>query len=73
MSESQFFIEQARDDLLSFCVFNDYNFDIISHHELIASHLDKLMKWEIQNLIISMPPRAWKSRTDYAATALSNR
>lgn len=62
MSESQFFIEQARNDLLSFCVFTDYNFDIIAHHELIAEHLKKLMDWEIQNLIISMPPRAWKSR-----------
>jgi hypothetical protein len=43
MSESQFFIEQARNDLLSFCVFTDYNFDIIAHHELIAEHLKKLM------------------------------
>ena len=62
MSEAQFFKEQARKDLLSFCVFTDYNFDIIAHHELIADTLQKLMNWDIQNLIISMPPRAWKSR-----------
>lgn len=60
--EASFFIEQARKDLLSFCVYTDKYFDIIVHHELIAEHLEKLRKWEIQNLIISMPPRAWKSR-----------
>ena len=62
MNEWRFFIEQAQKDLLSFCVFTDYNFDIIAHHELIAENLQKLMDWDIQNLIISMPPRAWKSR-----------
>ena len=62
MSEAQFFKQRAKEDLLSFCVFTDYNFDIIAHHELIADTLQKLMDWDIQNLIISMPPRAWKSR-----------
>ena len=60
--ESQFFKEAARQDLLSFCVYNDKFFDIIEHHELIASYLDKLMNDDIQNLMICMPPRAWKSR-----------
>lgn len=53
---------QARKDFLSFCVFTDYNFQICPHHEKIAEALTKLMKWEIQNLAICMPPRAWKSR-----------
>lgn len=60
--ESQFFKEMARKDLLSFCVYTDKFFEIEKHHELIQEYLDKIMNWEIQNLIISMPPRAWKSR-----------
>lgn len=60
--EQQFFKEMARKDLLSFCVYTDKFFDIIAHHELIADHLKKLVNGDIQNLIISMPPRAWKSR-----------
>jgi len=60
--EAQFFKEQAQQDLLSFCIFTDKNFQVLPHHEVIADHLIKLMNWEIQNLIISMPPRAWKSR-----------
>lgn len=60
--EKQFFKEMGRKDLLSFCVYTDKFFDIIWHHELIADHLKKLVDWDIQNLIISMPPRAWKSR-----------
>lgn len=60
--EKQFFKEMARKDLLSFCVYTDKFFDIIEHHELIAENLKKLVDWEIQNLIISMPPRAGKSR-----------
>lgn len=61
-SELQFFKEQARWDLLSYSVYCDRYFEIAPHHILIAEHLEKLLKWEIQNLIISMPPRAWKSR-----------
>jgi len=60
--EEQFFKWQARADLLSYSVYCDRFFEISPHHILIADHLDKLVKWEIQNLIISMPPRAWKSR-----------
>ena len=60
--EAQFFKEQSRADLLAYAVYCDKYFEISPHHILIADHLDKLMKWDIQNLIISMPPRAWKSR-----------
>lgn len=60
--EELFFKQAAREDLLSFCVYTDKFFDIIEHHEIIAKHLKMLVDWEIQNLIISMPPRAWKSR-----------
>lgn len=52
----------ARDDLLSFCVYTDKFFEILPHHEKIAKELERLEKWEVQNLIISMPPRAGKSR-----------
>jgi len=60
--EQQFFKQQAREDLLAYAVYCDRFFEIAPHHILIAEHLDKLLKWDIQNLIISMPPRAWKSR-----------
>lgn len=52
----------AQKDLLSFCVFTDKFFEILPHHELIAFELTRLEKWEIQNLILSMPPRSGKSR-----------
>lgn len=61
-NDNQFFVECARQDLLSFCVYTDKFFEISEHHEKIASALNKLYTWEIQNLIISMPPRAGKSR-----------
>ena len=60
--EQQFFKEQARKDLLSYCVYCDKFFEISPHHELIAEHLSRLLIGDIQNLIIEMPPRAWKSR-----------
>lgn len=61
-NELLFFKEQARKDLLSFSVFTDQYFEIHNHHEIISDHLNKLLKGEIQNLMIEMPPRAWKSR-----------
>ena len=60
--EIQFFKEQARNDLLSFCVYTDKFFEVEKHHELITDNLNKILSWEIQNLMICMPPRAWKSR-----------
>jgi len=59
---SQFFKQASRQDLLSFCVFTDQFYEIAPHHELINDALVKLVNWEIQNLIIEMPPRSWKSR-----------
>ena len=56
--EQQFFKEQARKDLLSYCVYCDKFFEISPHHELIAEHLSRLLIGDIQNLIIEMPPRA---------------
>jgi hypothetical protein len=56
--EIQFFKEQARNDLLSFCVYTDKFFEIEKHHELIADNLNKVLTGEIKNLIICMPPRA---------------
>lgn len=60
--ENAFFEEMARNDFLSFCVFNDQFFTISPHHEIIANALIRLMNGEIQNLAICMPPRAGKSR-----------
>jgi len=60
--DQQFFQQVARDDLLAYAVYCDRFFEIAPHHELIAEHLNKVVTGEIQNLIISMPPRAWKSR-----------
>jgi len=57
-NELLFFKEQARKDLLSFSVFTDQYFEIHNHHEIISDHLNKLLKGEIQNLMIEMPPRA---------------
>ena len=54
--------QQSRQDFLSFCVYNDKFYELASHHEIIADALNKILKWEIQNLMICMPPRAWKSR-----------
>lgn len=61
-NEIAFFKEQSRKDLLSYSVYCDKFFEINPHHEIIADHLNRLLKWDIQNLIIEMPPRAWKSR-----------
>ena len=61
-NEQAFFVEMARDNLLSFAVFTDQFFDILLHHKKIAKALHNLMNGDIQNLIISMPPRAGKSR-----------
>lgn len=60
--DKQFFQQVARDDLLAYAVYCDRFFEIAPHHELIAEHLEKVVSGEIQNLLISMPPRAWKSR-----------
>lgn len=60
--ESKFFKDQARNDLLSFCVYTDKFYQVEKHHELIWDTLHKFLNWEIQNLIICMPPRSWKSR-----------
>jgi hypothetical protein len=56
--EKQFFIEMARSDLLSFCVYSDKFFEIAPHHEIIANALHKVLTGETKNLMICMPPRA---------------
>jgi len=60
--EEKFLIKMAREDLLSFAVFTDRFFEIVKIHEIMADALEKLEKWEIQNLILELPPRSWKSR-----------
>ena len=53
---------QARKDLLSFCVFSDKFFEINKHHEIIADALQRFMEWKTKKLILQTPPRSWKSR-----------
>lgn len=60
--DKQILIEMSKDNLLAYAVYCDRYFEVQPHHELIAEYLKKLVNGEIQNLIISMPPRAWKSR-----------
>ncbi len=60
--EATFFLEQARNDLLSFCVFSDRFFEIIAIHEQMAEALEKVERWEIKKLILELPPRSGKSR-----------
>jgi len=60
--DKSFFKEQARKDLLSFCVFSDKFFEINSHHEIIADALQRFMEWKVKKLILQTPPRSWKSR-----------
>lgn len=60
--DKSFFKEQARKDLLSFCVFSDKFFEINHHHEVIADALQRFMEWKVKKLILQTPPRSWKSR-----------
>jgi hypothetical protein len=41
--EQQFFKEQSRKDLISFCVYTDKFFEIEKHHELISDSLHKVI------------------------------
>lgn len=60
--DKSFFKEQARKDLLSFCVFSDKFFEINHHHEVIADALQRFMEGKVKKLILQTPPRSWKSR-----------
>ena len=66
------FIQQtARQDLLSFCVYNDRFFEVNKHHEIIADKLQQFMEGKIKRLILQTPPRSWKSRLICEAIAHS--
>jgi len=60
--EHSFLLDMARKDFLSFCIYTDRNYEIAPHTELIANKLEAFMRWEIKNLILTLPPRSWKSR-----------
>jgi len=60
--EHLFLLDMARKDFLSFCIYTDRNYEIAPHTELIANKLEAFMRWEIKNLILTLPPRSWKSR-----------
>lgn len=57
-----FFKMRARDDLLSFCVYNDKFFEVNPHHKIIADALQRFMEGKVKKLILQTPPRSWKSR-----------
>ena len=54
--------KQSKEDLLSFCVYNDKYFEVNNHHIIIAEKLQAFMEWKIKRLILQTPPRSWKSR-----------
>ncbi len=60
--EHLFLLDMARNDFLSFCIYTDKFFEVAPHHIKIAETLTKFMNWEIKNLILTLPPRSWKSR-----------
>ena len=68
-NDQQFFIERARDDLVSFSIYTDIAannpykaYNPKPYHELIAENLMKVYRWEIKKLMISVPPQFWKSQ-----------
>ena len=54
--------QQARKDLLSFCVYTDKFFEINAHHVTIAEELQAFMEGKTKRLILQTPPRSGKSR-----------
>ncbi len=59
--ESNALISQSKKSLLSFCVFNNKHFEIWGHHIKLTRALDKVVRGETKRLLISVPPRHWKS------------
>lgn len=59
----------ARDDLLSFCVYNDKKYTIAPHTTLLLDTIQKFMEGKIKRLILQLPPRSWKSRAVQEAIA----
>ena len=55
-------IESARSSLISFSRFIKEDYQVEQFHELIASKLEAVARWDIQYLAISMPPRSGKSK-----------
>jgi predicted phage terminase large subunit-like protein len=60
--------QRSRDDLISFCIATDqfannpYEcYNPKPYHENIADALERLYRWEIKKLMISIPPQFWKS------------
>ena len=52
----------AQKDLISFSIYCDKFFEVVSVHEKIFTALQKFMRWEIKKLILETPPRSGKSR-----------
>lgn len=53
--------QQARSDLLVFCILVDRRYEVNWHHRLIAEKLQAVEQGEIKRLILEMPPRHGKS------------
>lgn len=53
---------ESNKDLISFCKYTDRYYTPSSHHRLIWEKLQQVEKGDIKRLIITMPPRHWKSR-----------
>ena len=64
MTEEQLQVirQTAQARLISFSVVTDKMYKPWDHHYTIAKALERVERWETKRLIISVPPRHWKSR-----------
>jgi len=60
-ANEQFFIEAARESILSYSVFQWGAYTPARHHRLISGHLEKVESGVIDRLMIFMPPRHGKT------------
>lgn len=53
--------DYSKQDLISFCCYNNNVYDPQNYHEKIANKLHDIKNGKIKRLIISVPPQHWKS------------
>lgn len=52
----------ARNDIIWYSCWMDRKYDPQEFHQKIARALERVAKWELKRLMISIPPRGWKSK-----------
>lgn len=68
-TELAFFLTEAKNNLLDFCILTDKYFEVNNHHIIIAKELQDFMLWKTKRLILQLPPRSWKTRLTSEAIA----